>query len=134
MAAPTVQTVEAEEVTNNQGIIKGYCWDDGGAEIPLFIFGWGTVENHDEWTDWTGWLTAEAGHYYAHLATGLDPDTVYFFEIIGADGELRDYGGYKSFRTQTAVPVGVAGHFWVEGDYWCYIDSAGYKRKIKGVG
>ena len=136
MAAPTVQTVEAEGVTNTEAILRGYCWGQGDGAMPYIIFRYQKTDhleyphNGDEWTEYKSALIG----YYAHRITGLDPDSDYYFEFCGLDVANWNYGGEMLLHTRAGAPVGTAGHFWVEGDYWCYLDAAGYKRKIKGVG
>ena len=136
MAAPTVQTVEAEAITNNEAILRGYCWDVGSDSIFYISFGYGdSYEDYGNWT-WGSWLLmTHYPRYWAWKATGLSADHLYHFAVCGANNlDETMYGGDLTFRTRAAAPVGTAGHFWVEGNYWCYIDSAGYKRKVKGEG
>lgn len=139
MAAPTVQTIEAEAITNTEAVLRGYCWDVGLAEGGFVILGCGEVEDYSQWSKWGDWQvvwSSDTPSYRVWKATGLSPNTLYYFGIVSKDvgGENQNFGGYKQFKTRTTAPVGVAGHYWVEGDYWCYLDDGGYRRKLKGEG
>lgn len=132
MTAPTVQTVEAEGITDTTVILRGYCWDIGADGITYIIFRYKKVG--DEWSYSPHGYWEALVQYFADKVTGLTADSNYLFEICGVEGENWNYGGEVAFKTRAEAPVGTAGHYWVEGNYWCYIDSAGYKRKVLGVG
>lgn len=53
------------------------------------------------WDYWTGWSSVIHLGYYDFPITGLDPDSTYYFEIIGGvdTSAVYSYGGGKSFKT-----------------------------------
>lgn len=141
MAAPTVQTVEPEAITDTTVILRGYCWEPGSDTAQYVILGCGTEtpQPNDIWF-WGAWrqvTSVNVPGYFVAKITGLTPNTVYHALIMSRDNmepQNENEGGYIEFKTRADAPDGVAGHYWVENLNWCYIDAAGYKRVIKGEG
>lgn len=134
MTAPTVQTVEPEAITNTEAILRGYCWHPGSDSIMYITFLYGKTTGYGYQTQYFQVTHGTVPGYFVAKITGLDPNSTYHFQICGVEGSNWNYGGDKQFKTRATAPDGTPGHYWIEGDYFCYLDSSGYKRVVKGEG
>jgi len=134
VTAPTTQTVEAEAITNTTAILRGYCWDPGSDTIMYGIFRWRVVGGAWSYGNYIQMTSTNTPGYFMCKQTGLTTNTNYEFEFCGREGDNWYYPGAMTFKTRATAPDGTAGHLWIEGNYLCYLDSAGYKRRIAGEG
>ena len=111
---PTVQTTGASTITGNSAILTGSVLAVG---VPppgyggFTIIGYGKVNKAGtvDWDLWTPWQDDRLG-YHDWVVTGLDPGSVYYFEMIGNIGgttpKLYSFGGMKSFQTTSPIIYG----------------------------
>ena len=133
LVAPEVDTMYPVGIGETWVELRGFVFDIGEGQSKYVIFEWGTT---DEYGEYSGYLWVNATGIYQVSITTLTGGQEYHYRIdsVATDGENEEwnYGGDVEFHTPAASPPATENEIWVEGNNFCYIDSSGYKRVLRG--
>ena len=97
-----VQTLSALSITENTAQLKGYVSPHGN-RIAQWWFEWGTTNKLEHQTAPT--LAGSDSRTIETNLRQLTPGTVYFYRLVGDNGEGRVYGATRVFVTLGTAPV-----------------------------
>ncbi len=107
LAAPTVSTAAASNITSSTATLNGNITSDGGAAITARGFVYAT-SNTDLIIGTTGVTNVTASGTtgtFNSAITGLTAGTMYYYRAYATNSEGTSYGGEQSFTTEAAVAV-----------------------------
>lgn len=98
VSAPTMTTNPTSTTYADQATLYGEVTDDGGGSVTAW-FDWGETESCGTPTDsLTGYGTGD--EIQPFTLEGLEPDTTYYYQVIGQNSGGTHSGGILSFETQ----------------------------------
>jgi len=132
---PTVETIDATDVTDTEVTINGLITDDGGSSIIERIFDWGTSPScSDDWvtddpsSDHYGYFDV-SDNSFSYCLTNLLSNTTYYFRAWAKNSEGWNNGEVLSFTTLTSEEridgIDVSHH---QGSIdWSEVYNSGYR-------
>jgi len=98
VCAPTMETIQTSTSYPDQAILYGKVVDDGGASVTAW-FEWGPSESCGTPTDeYTGYGTGD-DVYPPPKLDNLDPETTYYYKVIGQNSGGTKEGAVLNFTT-----------------------------------
>jgi hypothetical protein len=100
--APTTFGFSPDQITHNSMRMRGYLYNDGGQGCDVYIL-WGTSSGNLSNLVYVG-SNYTSGTYIYFTATGLSPNTTYYYQALSVNSAGSSYSPTQS-GTTTSTPV-----------------------------